>query len=206
MTQNTASFSWLALGDSYTIGTSVHSDETYVAQSAALLGRKGISSSPVTIAKNGWTTTDLLKAVDATLGSEARFDIITLLIGVNNQYQGKSLEEYGQQFDLLLKKSIAFAGGRPDRVVVLSVPDYSVTPFARDRDTKKIAAEIDSFNRLNRTLSEKAQVHYLDVTPASRNAAADISLVASDQLHFSGKAYAQWSILLAPLIESALRH
>lgn len=205
MTTTTGTCRWLALGDSYTIGTSVDSDQTYAAQTSALLEREGYECSLKIIATNGWTTADLLKGVGAGVSPDAQFDIVTLLIGVNNQYQGRSIDEYRTQFKTLLTKAIALAGGRAGRVIVLSIPDYSVTPFARDRDTKKIASEIDAFNAINKSLVDEYHAGYLDVTIASRQAAADPALVASDHLHFSGKAYAQWSSMLAPRIIAALQ-
>jgi lysophospholipase L1-like esterase len=205
MTTSTIPFKWLALGDSYTIGTSVSSDQTYAAQTSALLGQQGYQSNLHIIATNGWTTADLLKGVDAGTAPDEKFDIVTLLIGVNNQYQGRSMDEYRAQFKALLAKAIALAGGRPGRVIVLSIPDYSVTPFVRDRDTKKIASEIDAFNATNKLLAEEYHAGYLDVTTSSRQAATDPNLIASDQLHFSGKAYAQWSAMLAPRILAALQ-
>lgn len=205
MTTTTTPFKWLALGDSYTIGTSVSSDQTYAAQTSRLLEQEGYRCSLQIIATNGWTTTDLLKGVEAGISSGTQFDIVTLLIGVNNQYQGRSIDEYRAEFKTLLTKAIAMAGGRPGRVIVLSIPDYSVTPFVRDRDTKKIASEIDAFNAANKLLAEEYHAVYLDVTAASRQANADPALIAADQLHFSGKAYAQWSALLAPRIIAALQ-
>jgi lysophospholipase L1-like esterase len=200
----TGTVRYLALGDSYTIGTSVTEGERYPVQTAGLLRAGGINLDPPDIiATNGWTTANLLNAISQSKFSN-NYTAVSLLIGVNNQYQGRSLDEYNQEFNQLLQRAIQYAGGRADHVFVLSVPDYSVTPFARGSDTAKIAAQIDAFNRVNKSVSDSHKVNYLDVTGESRKAGTDRTLIASDSLHFSGKEYAIWSSALAPLIKAAL--
>ena len=215
---------YLALGDSYTIGESVAPEERYPVQVSRLLGEKDHVScgEPEIIAVTGWTTGNLLEALSGKSGrkggrsvgaegteggsatGEGAYDIVSLLIGVNNQFQGRSQAEYREQFELLLQNSIRLAGGRPGHVVVLSIPDYSVTPFGRTGDTALIAAQIDSFNRINAELAKKYSVKYVDVTAESRKAATDPSLIASDGLHFSGKEYGVWARLMEPAIRGAL--
>jgi lysophospholipase L1-like esterase len=129
------------------------------------------------------------------------YQVVSLLIGVNNQYQGRSQSEYREQFTSLLQTAIGLAGDRPTHVIVLSIPDYSVTPFARGRDTALIAAQIDSFNLINRAVAVQYGVTWLDVTTESRKAAADPSLIAADGLHFSGKEYGIWAARMAPVIK-----
>jgi lysophospholipase L1-like esterase len=124
---------------------------------------------------------------------------------VNNQFQGRSQGEYREQFELLLQKCIRLAGNRPAHVVVLSIPDYSVTPFGRVGDTTLIAAQIDSFNRINFELSREYKVNYVDVTGESRKAAADPSLIAADGLHFSAKEYGTWARLMEPVLKGMLK-
>ena len=121
------------------------------------------------------------------------YDFVTLLIGVNNQYRGRSIEEYASQFEILLQKAIKFAKDKPSKVVVVSIPDWGATPFAKDRDTKKIATEIDAFNAVNKRIALQYKVHYADITPSSRDAITDKNLVAKDGLHPSGKEYAKWA-------------
>jgi lysophospholipase L1-like esterase len=217
---------YLALGDSYTIGESVGPDERYPAQVGRLLAEEDHldCGDPEIIALTGWTTGNLLEALaDAKPeGGEGRampeggdvggrrgtaYDAVSLLIGVNNQYQGRSQAEYREQFALLLQKSIRLAGNRPSHVLVLSIPDYSVTPFARMRggDTAVIAAQIDSFNRINYVLARTYQVSYVDVTAESRKAAADPSLIAADGLHFSGKEYGAWARLMEPVLREIVK-
>ncbi len=195
---------YLALGDSYTIGTSVSEIESYPVQTVTLLKAQGVNVSVDIIATNGWTTGELLHAVkDQPVTND--FDAVSLLIGVNNQYQGRSLDEYKEQFTTLLKRSIELAGGKANHVFVISIPDYSVTPFAKFRDTAAIAAEIDTFNEANKMIAASYKVNYLYITDDSRKAAQDPSLVASDGLHFSGREYSVWASRLAPMLRTALQ-
>jgi lysophospholipase L1-like esterase len=196
---------WLALGDSYTIGESVPETDRYPVQTIGLLKAQGIQfSKAAIIATTGWTTQNLWDAIKNKPVVPA-YSIVSLLIGVNNQYQCRSLEEYKEQFTILLQRSIQLAGNQASHVFVLSIPDYSVTPFAQHADQSKIANEIDMFNAANKQIAGKCKVNYINITTASRRAATDPSLVASDGLHFSGKAYLEWSQLLSPLIKQALQ-
>ncbi len=194
--------SYLALGDSYTIGSSVAIDQRFPNQAATLLTQQGLQvKMPDIVATSGWTTGNLLSALTST-PPVAKYDIVTLLIGVNNQFQGRSRAEYRSEFTELLNKAIGYAGGNKTRVFVLSIPDYSVTPFAQNSDTAKIAREIDEFNAINRQITTTVAVSYLDITSISREARMDPSLLAGDGLHPSGKQYARWVALLAPLIKA----
>jgi lysophospholipase L1-like esterase len=193
---------YLALGDSYTIGQSVSVRDRYPTQAVTMLKADDLPyNDPDVIAVTGWTTADLLAALPDTAPSSP-YHIVSLLIGVNNQYQGLSQSLYRDQFTALLQESIRMAGNRPSHVIVLSIPDYSVTPFASGRNRASIAAEIDSFNTINREISLAYQVRYIDVTGESRKAANDPSLIASDSLHFSGKEYAIWAALMQPVMRS----
>jgi lysophospholipase L1-like esterase len=190
---------FLALGDSYTIGESVSPAGRFPNQLATVLGLQD----PVIVARTGWTTDELDRAIDAAK-PKGPFDLVTLLVGVNNQYRGRGADEYQRQFDGLLKRAIAFAGGRPGHVVVISIPDWGVTPFAAGRDPKKIAEEIDRFNAINRQAAQSAGAGYVDVTPISRRAAADRSLVAEDGLHPSARMYKEWVDVILPVARHAL--
>jgi lysophospholipase L1-like esterase len=196
-------FRYLALGDSYTIGESVLEEERWPNQLAKLLEAQGIQTKVTIIARTGWTTDELWQGIQA---SEIKppYDLVSLLIGVNNQYRGNDIDEYREQFVFLLKKSIEYAGGEPARVVVLSIPDWGVTPFASGRDSKKVAKEIDAFNQVNREEAEKAGVHYMDITPVSRDAAAEPSWLASDGLHPSGKMYTVWAEKVLPVLREMI--
>ena len=130
--------------------------------------------------------------------------LVSLLIGVNDQYRGYPLDDYREDFRFMLGKAIEYAGGDPKNVIVLSIPDWGVTPFAAGRDRAQIAKEIDDFNAVNRSEAQAAGVGYLDITPISRQAAGNPALVASDGLHPSGEMYRQWVDLLLPLVQKEL--
>lgn len=197
-------FRYLALGDSYTIGESVEEGERFPNQLAALLANEGITVEVKTIARTGWTTDELWQGIQAETLSPP-YDMVSLLIGVNNQYRGRSIEEYREGFVFLLNKAIEYAGGNIRRIIVFSIPDWGVTPFAYGRDTTKIATEIDAFNQVNLEESQKAGVHYVDITPISRLALNDKGLIASDGLHPSGSMYAQWAQLALPVASEILK-
>ncbi|MEO8381897.1 MAG: SGNH/GDSL hydrolase family protein [Acidobacteriota bacterium] len=181
---------YLALGDSYTIGESVAEAERFPNQLARQLG----IAEPRIIAKTGWTTDELNAAIDAA-NVTGTYDLVTLLIGVNNQYRGRDAEEYRREFAALLQRAISFAGGDAGKVIVVSIPDWGVTPFAEGRDRAKIGSEIDQFNAINREETRRAGARYADITPISRR--ADPSLVAPDGLHPSGKQYGEWAKVVA---------
>jgi lysophospholipase L1-like esterase len=194
----------LALGDSYTIGEAVGEQERWPVRLAALLRTRGIAvADPVLVAKTGWTTDELSLGIDAA-SPRGTFDVVTLLIGVNNQYRGRSSAEYREQFRALLERAVTFAAGKADHVVVLSIPDWGVTPFAAGRDRAQIAADIDVFNAINRDEALRRGSHYVDVTPVSRNGGSDASLVAADGLHPSGAMYVAWTDLALPSVLDAL--
>lgn len=204
---------YLALGDSYTIGESVDESERWPMQLATMLesspqftksiGGNQRGAEVTIIARTGWTTDELWDGIQAQEVNPP-YDLVSLLIGVNDQYRGRDIEEYRKQFVFLLNKSIEYAGGDANRVIVLSIPDWGVTPFAGDRDSKKIADEINQFNAVNRAETEKAGAHYIDITPISREAVNDPSLIAGDGLHPSGKMYAEWARLALPVVVEIL--
>ncbi len=193
--------SFLALGDSYTIGESVPIYENFPYQTVQLLRKNGMwVQAPEIVAKTGWTTDELNAGINKTI-LNGKYDIVTLLIGVNNQYRGRSAEAYAPEFEELLKRAIAFAGGMHRHVYVLSIPDWGATPFAEGRDRKKIESEIDQFNQINKEISSKyTGVTYIDITPGTREAISDTSLVAKDKLHPSGKDYQRWAVQLSNAI------
>ncbi len=195
---------FLALGDSYTIGESVDPAERWPVQLAALLRGQGLNlDEPILIARTGWTTDELSAAIDRA-NPAGVYDLVSLLIGVNNQYRGRDVEEYRREFAVLLARAVAFAGDQPSRALVLSIPDWSVTPFAAGRNRAAIAADIDRFNAINREETARRGAPYVDVTPVSRLAAADPSLIALDGLHPSGKMYAEWARLTLSTARAAL--
>jgi lysophospholipase L1-like esterase len=196
--QKTLSF--LALGDSYTIGESVPIHHSFPYQTVQLLRKKGMAVHAAEIvAKTGWTTDELMAGIEKTV-FEKNYDIVTLLIGVNNQYRGKTADAYAIEFEALLNKSIAFAGGNKKHVFVLSIPDWGATPFAEGRDRKKIAAEIDAFNSINRKISESRGITYISITEETKEVSTNPKLVAKDGLHPSGDDYARWAEKLSHAI------
>jgi len=196
-------FRYLALGDSYTIGEGVSMEERWPNQLAKLLEADGTQAQVTIIARTGWTTSELWQGIQAK-EIQSPYDLVSLLIGVNNQYRGYDINEYRDQFNFLLNKSIEYADGDANRVVVLSIPDWGVTPFASNRDREQIAKEIDQFNLVNREMSERAGVHYVDVTPISREAVNATVWIAADGLHPSGKMHAVWAEKTLPIIKEIL--
>lgn len=183
---------YLALGDSYSIGEGVPEAGRWPMQLAAALRARGIAlQDPRIIATTGWTTDELSAAMDAAepLGT---WDLVSLLIGVNNQYRGRTLDDYREQFSGLLERAIALAGHQPSRVFVLSIPDWSVTPFAQGRDRARIAQEIDAFNATARHICKALGVAFIDITPTSRDQGGDADMLVADGLHPSAAMYARW--------------
>jgi lysophospholipase L1-like esterase len=199
---------FLALGDSYTIGEGVGTSERWPAQLAASLRADGFGiGEPRVIARTGWTTDELLSALDAISPPlELDFDLVTLLIGVNDQYRGRSTEQYRSGIQLLLARALSCAEGEPARVVIVSIPDWSVTPFALSdpRGTAVIAREIDLFNGVARAAARAEGAAFVDVTTDSRRAARDRALLANDGLHPSAAMYESWVRLLLPAARQIL--
>ena len=197
---------YLALGDSYTIGQSVPEADRYPVQLAAQLNSENIKfKQPEIIAQSGWTTGNLLARLASDPPKKSSYDMVTLLIGVNNQYRERTQDEYQQEFTSLLTKAIQYAGNNNKRVFVLSIPDYSVTPFASGSNRALISNQIDSFNAINKSISLLHKVNYLDITGFTRLAASNPSLLASDGLHPSGIEYEVWVNNLIPMIRAVLQ-
>lgn len=201
----THKYTFLSLGDSYTIGESVPESDRWSVQLAAMLREKGVDVAPPDIiARTGWTTAELAEAIRKS-GNTGTYDLVSLLIGVNNQYRCQPLDRYRAELRELLQTAIRFAKGKPGRVIVLSIPDWGVTPFARDRDPAKIAADIDTFNAACREEAQKAGVRFLDITPLTRQVANDPSQVASDGLHYSGRQHRRWAETVLPEVMELLK-
>lgn len=187
------SIPFLALGDSYTAATSESTINSWPEQLVQILKKKGTSvNTPEILAKAGWTSTDLLKTIEAQQLVPS-YGLVSLLIGVNNQYKGKDINIFKEEFPKLLDTSIALAQNNPKNVFVLSIPDWSVTPFARLRDKKKIVKELNNYNTIIEEEAKKRNVMFIEITQSSRNAAVNPSLIASDSLHPSKKMYKIWA-------------
>lgn len=201
-------YDYLALGDSYTIGESLPSFQNFPNQVVSIMLNNAFPFMPAQIiAKTGWTTDELNNGIIAASSEnslKSSYDFVSLLIGVNNQYRGRSIDNYKTEFEALLKKAILFAGNKAEKVVVLSIPDWGVTPFATGRDRVQIALEIDTYNAANKQIAERYKVHYINITPWSREAAFDNSLLASDGLHPSGKEYKRWAEKIAAFFKTRL--
>ncbi len=199
---------YLALGDSYTIGESVAAPDNFPNQVYAMMKNDTVNFQlPRIIAQTGWTTDELEGGIVAANTAEplrSSYDFVSLLIGVNNQYRSSPVASYRPGFEELLRKAIRYAGDRPDRVVVLSIPDWSVTPFASGRDSVKVAMEIDAYNAANKQIALQYNVHYINITPWTREVATDNTLLAADGLHPSGKEYKRWAERVAEFFKSKL--
>jgi lysophospholipase L1-like esterase len=195
---------FLALGDSYTIGESVTERERWPNQLAALLNARGYQTEVTIIARTGWTTGELREGLQKT-SLLPPYNLVSILIGVNNQYRGYDLNTYREEFRFLLGKAVEYAGGHSDRVLVLSIPDWGMTPFAAGRDPTRIASEVAAFNAVNRAEAEHAGVHYVDVVSVSRLALDDPALIAGDGLHPSGKMYTLWAELALPEVTKVMK-
>lgn len=202
----TTELRYLALGDSYTIGEGVDDAGRWPMQLARQLRVEGILvADPRIIATTGWTTDELEAAITAAepLGEH---DFVSLLIGVNNQYRGRGVEEYRTQFAALLWRAVGFARNRSDRVLVLSIPDWGVTPFAAQsgRDLAQIARELDAYNLAAREVCAQRGVAFVDITPVSRARGAEPAMLAADGLHPSAAMYTEWTRLALPIAHHLL--
>jgi lysophospholipase L1-like esterase len=197
---------FLALGDSYTIGEGVAAAERWPAQLAQALRARGLTvAEPEIVARTGWTTDELAAAMDAH-AFRPPYDLVTLLIGVNNQYRGRDLANYRAEFGALLERAIALAGGRAERVIVVSIPDWGVTRFGREsgRDRARIAHELDAYNAANAEIAAARHVHYVDVTALSRAGGDDPALLVADGLHPAAAMYARWTRAILPVAAEIL--
>ena len=180
---------YLALGDSYTVGEGVKYENSFPVQLVNDLKFDGIKIDSINIiAKTGWTTSKLIDSL--SIHNNKKYDLVTLLIGVNNQYRDLNISDYIVEFENLLLRSISYS--KNSNVFVLSIPDYGVTPFAVDMDREKISKEIDEYNRINKEISKKYNIEYFNVTDISRLAEFDSTLLTNDRLHPSKKMYKMW--------------
>jgi lysophospholipase L1-like esterase len=194
---------YLALGDSYTIGESVAEEMRWPNQLAQILRQSGLPlENPHIIAQTGWTTDELLIAIESA-GIKNHYDYVSLLIGVNNQYRGRSVDSFVPEFTTLLERAIAISKNKPEGVFVLSIPDWGVMPFAEGRDRTKIATEIAAYNAAIKALCERYEVAFFDITPISQEALDNATYVANDQLHPSAAMYGAWVDKVLPFFKTA---
>jgi len=194
-------YRYLSLGDSYTIGESVAPEERWSMILTDMLRKNNVNiADPEIIARTGWTTAELMDGIK-NRNPKGPYNLVSLLIGVNNQYRGQSLERYRTELQELLQQAIGFTGGNIERVFMLSTPDWGVTPFAKGSDP----SEIDAFNQVAKEECERLGIAFVDITPISRTAKNDISQIADDGLHFSGKMYRQWAEKALPTVQRLLK-
>ena len=190
---------FLALGDSYTIGESVGQNERWPEQLTLELAEKSIALAPPTIiAKTGWTTDELQEGINQA-PLDYPYDWVSLLIGVNNQYRGLDIETFKEEFENLLSQAIIFSGNKNAHVFVISIPDWGVMPFAKSQNQEKIATEIDDFNQAIYEICIHNNIRFVDITPISRQVSNHPEWIATDDLHPSGEQYAQWVKELLPI-------
>ena len=203
--QPQAPFNYLALGDSYTIGQSVDSVDRYPAVLVEQLRVEGLEFDSLKfIAKTGWSTDELDAAIDLE-NPASDYDLVSLLIGVNNQYRGYPIEDYELEFEQLLDRAISFARGDASKVFVVSIPDYAFTPFGQTRpNPENISLELDNYNQINKTISESKGILYFNITPISRLGLEQTDLVATDNLHPSGEQYRRWADLMVEEVKNLL--
>jgi lysophospholipase L1-like esterase len=184
---------YLALGDSYTIGQSVAEEDRFPVILSNLLNERGILFElPQIVARTGWTTDELAAGIIGE-NIQGSFDFVSLLIGVNNQYRGRSAMEYKTEFAGLLNTAIGFAENDLNKVVVLSIPDWGRTPFGNNQDTLKISEEIDLFNQNALEVCQQRGVRFINITEMTRSLVSDETYLASDGLHYSGKMHRKWA-------------
>ncbi len=206
MPRDKSAIDYLALGDSYTIGEGVRENDRWPMQLAAQLNQSGITvEKPRIVARTGWTTDELMAEINRLQITDT-FGLVSLLIGVNNQYRGRSASQFRLELVQLIQLAISFAGGDSGRVFLVSIPDWGVTPFAAGRDRSRIAREIDEFNEVIRQEAEARKLLFFNITDISRLAASDNSLLAHDRLHPSGKMYRMWVELILPGVIKSLKN
>lgn len=198
-------YTYLALGDSYTVGQNVDTSQSFPAQLEKLL-EKNLNAKINTdmVATTGWRTDDLIDGINNS-SLEPVYDFVTLLIGVNNQYQGQPFSQYEEEFPELLDQALAFAGNDPNKVIVISIPDYGYTPFGENGGMQEISKDIDAYNTFAESTASLKNVNYVYITDISREGLDQPELVADDGLHPSGKAYKMFVDRIAPFIVSALK-
>jgi lysophospholipase L1-like esterase len=197
---------YLALGDSYTIGEGVAPAGRWPVQLATALQEAGhVVAEPQIIATTGWTTDELDAGIDAA-APQGTFGLVSLLIGVNDQYRGRSVDAYRPRFTALLQRALGFAGKQPRRVLVLSIPDWGVTPYAREhnRDPMQIARELDAYNAAAQMICAEHAVAFVDITAISRERGAEPGMLVEDGLHPSGAMYTEWTRLALPVARTQL--
>lgn len=196
---------YLALGDSYTIGESVDENKRWPVQLVKELNKEGFAvAAPKIIAKTGWTTNELQDSIEKQ-NPDDDYDLVSLLIGVNNQYRGYPINQYKKEFEELLVKAISLADEDSDKVFVVSIPNYGVTPFGIKKGEDSIRQELLIYDSIADSISSAYDIAFINITPVSEKAKVDKSFIANDQLHPSGKQYTEWVQLITPVAKTILK-
>ena len=202
---NRPTYSLLALGDSYTIGEGVEQAASWpYLLSERLESAESITLLPEVVARTGWTTSDLLNGIERQ-ALATYYDVVSLLIGVNNQYRGLGLESYRSELLQLVEIAVALANNKRSSVVIVSIPDWGISPFEKDRDKEQVGREIDQYNHVNRSLAEEFGLRYVDVTGVSRTCSDRPLYFAADGLHPSGDQYELWIEPIVPVVKDMLK-
>ncbi len=196
---------YLALGDSYTIGESVPLFESFPYQVAQLMRKaKYHFQAPEMVAKTGWTSSELAEHILHTELND-QYDFVTLLIGVNNQYRDLVIKDFETDFNFLVNKAIHFAGNKSNRVMVLSVPDWGYTPFANGKDIQKISKEIDDYNKVCSDITKKMKTHFINITDETRAEKNNLQAIANDRLHYSKTTHSRWAEKVVSIMEQEFK-
>jgi len=205
-TQHMAQQTYLALGDSYTIGEGLDIEDSWPYQLQNLLNKKGFSiEQPKIIAKTGWRTDELIEAIQEQTKDDKQYDIVSLLIGVNNQYQNKPLSQYKKEFQVLLDIAISKCKHKNQGVFVVSIPDYGVTPFAKEKDKTQAIKDLKQYNAFAKTQCQKHDVAFYDITHLSARLSASDDMLISDRLHPNAKQYLAWINVFLPQLVQQLK-
>lgn len=197
--------SYLALGDSYTIGESVPIFESFPYQVIQLMRKvKQHFHAPEIVAKTGWTSNELAEHILHTNLNE-QYDFVTLLVGVNNQFRDMAIKDFENDFAFLANKAIHFAGNKSNRVMILSIPDWGYTPFANGREIQKISKEIDDYNEVCAGIAKKMKLHFINITDETRAEKNNLQALASDRLHYSKSTHLRWAEKIASIMKQELK-
>lgn len=196
---------FLALGDSYTIGESVPLFENFPYQVVQLMRKEKYHfQAPEIVAKTGWTSNELAEHILHNVLND-QYDFVTLLVGVNNQYRGLAIKDFENDFEFLLNKAIHLAGNKSNRVMVLSIPDWGYTPFANGKEIQKISKEIDEYNEVCSNIAKKVKTHFINITDETRAEKNNLQALANDRLHYSKSTHLRWAEKVSSIMKQELK-
>ena len=196
---------FLALGDSYTIGENVPLFENFPYQVVQLMRKEKYHfQAPEIVAKTGWTSNELAEHILHNVLND-QYDFVTLLVGVNNQYRGLAIKDFENDFEFLLNKAIHLAGNKSNRVMVLSIPDWGYTPFANGKEIQKISKEIDEYNEVCSNIAKKVKTHFINITDETRAEKNNLQALANDRLHYSKSTHLRWAEKVSSIMKQEFK-